>query len=125
MPSKQKIVLGWEIDTRALQIYLPKGKFIDWNRDTNSYLANPKVAKKNMESLVGRLDHIAYIMDMLQHFMNRLCSTLQQSIKNRVTTLTPIEQEDLNVIQNFLDRHRQRIFPKQSIIQISIPHLQI
>jgi len=95
IPSEQKIVLGWEINTRTLRIHLLMNKFTDWNENINSYLSNPRVDKKAMESLVGRLNHVAYIMDMLQHFMNRLRHSLQRSIKFRFTTLNSNKQEDL------------------------------
>ena len=101
-PSEQKVVLGWHLDTRSLRIHLPKHKFSEWNKEINSCLAQSKVDKRTMETLVGRLDHVAYIMDMLRHFMNRLRHALQRAIKCRITSLSSIEKEDLKLIQQFL-----------------------
>jgi hypothetical protein len=101
-PSEVKTVLGWSINTRLLRIYLPPEKYTDWNNDMNSYLSNPKMSKNNMETLIGRLDHVASLMEMLRHFMNRLRNALQRSIKSRFTTLTLQELEDLVLLQQFI-----------------------
>ncbi len=101
-PSEAKTVLGWSVNTGLLHIYLPPEKFTDWNNDINSYLTNPKVSKKNMETLVGRLDHVASLMEMLRHFMNRLRNALQRSIKTRFTTLTLQELKDFVLLQQFI-----------------------
>jgi len=55
-----------------------------------------------METLIGRLDHVASLMEMLRHFMNRLRNALQRSIKSRFTTLTLQELEDLVLLQQFI-----------------------
>jgi len=97
-----KTVLGWAINTRCLRIYLPMDKFSDWHSDIQEMLKNPKVDKKQMESLIGRLDHVAFLMDMLRHFMSRLRNALQRTIKTRFTTLSLSEMEDLKLMDKFL-----------------------
>jgi hypothetical protein len=101
-PLEVKTVLGWSINTRLLRIYLPPEKYTDWNNDINYYLSNPKVSKKNMETLIGRLGHVASLMEMLRQFMNRLRNALQRSIKSRFTTLSLQELEDLVLLQQFI-----------------------
>jgi len=102
-PSELKTVLGWAINTRCLRIYLPMDKFSDWHSDIQEMLKNPKVDKKQMESLIGRLDHVAFLMDMLRHFMSRLRNALQRTIKTRFTTLSLSEMEDLKLMDKFLN----------------------
>ncbi len=76
-PAEIKTVLGWAINTRSLRIYLPMDKFAEWHSNIKEMLKNPKVNKNQMETLIGRLDHVAFLMDMLRHFMSRLRKALQ------------------------------------------------
>jgi hypothetical protein len=77
-PSEVKIVLEWTINTRTLRIHLPKEKFKEWQTEIQNIIEQPKVSMKQMESLIGRLDHVASLMDMLRHFMSRLRHALQR-----------------------------------------------
>jgi hypothetical protein len=77
-------------------------KFSDWASNINEIIRNPRVSKKSMETLIGRLDHVAFLMDMLRHFMSRLRQALQRAIKTQVTTLTQSEIEDLEIMKQFL-----------------------
>jgi hypothetical protein len=71
-PSDQKTVLGWNINSRSLTISLPMDKYNTWCQDINNILSTGKVTKSTMETLIGRLNHVAYLMDMLRHLMSRL-----------------------------------------------------
>jgi len=122
-PSEVKTVLGWSINTRLLRIYLPPEKYTDWNNDMNSYLSNPKMSKNNMETLIGRLDHVASLMEMLRHFMNRLRNALQRSIKSRFTTLTLQELEDLVLLQHFIYVASSKGIPLNNLVFCNPAHL--
>jgi hypothetical protein len=102
-PSKIKTVLGWVINTRSLTIYLPMDKYIDWHSNINDIIKHPKVNKKSMETVIGRLDHVAFLINMLRHFMTRRRHALQQLIKTQITTLTHAEIEDLKIMDQFLN----------------------
>jgi len=104
-PSEVKIVLGWTINTRTLRIYLPKEKFKEWSTEIKNIINQPKVSMKQMESLIGRLDHVASIMDILWHFMSRLRHALQRTRATRYTTLNNSELEDLKFLQQTIHIH--------------------
>ena len=72
-------------------------KFAEWHENINDLVKNPKFDKKTMETLIGRLDHVAFLMDMLRHFMGRLRHALQRSIKTQTTTLTQAEMKILRL----------------------------
>ncbi len=69
-PSELKTVLGWNINSRSLNISLPIDKYNAWSQDINVILSSGKVQKSTMETLTGRLNHVAYLMDMLRNFLS-------------------------------------------------------
>ena len=72
-PSEKKIILGWMLDTRALRIYLPVDKAIFWSSEIDRLLQeNYKIKTKEMESTIGRLDHVGYIIPHGRYFLNKL-----------------------------------------------------
>jgi hypothetical protein len=66
-----KLVLGWQINTRTLTISLPKDKFITWTAGINRLSAS-RVKHKDLERLIGRLNHVAGIYKPMRHFLGRL-----------------------------------------------------
>ena len=77
-PDELKTVLGWEINTRTFRIYLPKDKAKEWTRDLQSILNRGKVNTKFLESTIGRLNHVAYIIPQSRYFLNRLRNLLKR-----------------------------------------------
>jgi hypothetical protein len=102
-PAETKAVLGWIINTRTLRIHLPWEKSTEWKTEIQKIISNPKTSMKQMESLIGRLDHVASIMDMLCHFMSRLRHALQRTRTTHFTTLTSHELNDLKLMQDFIN----------------------
>jgi hypothetical protein len=56
-----KTVLGWDLDTRQLLISLPMDKYERWSVDIQRLLTQKRVNTKQMEQMVGRLNHTAAI----------------------------------------------------------------
>jgi hypothetical protein len=102
--EETKTVLGWEINTRLLTIYLPKDKQKTWSQDINTILTQHRVNTKQLEQNVGRLNHTASILPLMRHFISRLYHALYRAQKNRWTCLRVIEKSDLHLILSFL-RH--------------------
>jgi len=67
--SETKTVLGWNLNTRSLLISLPENKALDWLRDIDTILLAKKVNYKLLESILGRLNHIACILHPMRHFL--------------------------------------------------------
>jgi hypothetical protein len=70
--EETKLVLGWILNTRSLQISLPLDKHQKWSSDINIMISNPRVSVKQLESTLGRLNHVANIIPILRHFLGRL-----------------------------------------------------
>ena len=65
-------VLGWEINTRTLTISLPSDKYSEWTAQIKTILDFNSVSPKDLESLIGRLNHAAFVIPLSRHYLNRL-----------------------------------------------------
>jgi hypothetical protein len=67
--EETKIILGWMINTRLLQISLPDHKFLAWSEDIDSLISAGKCSYQLLETLLGRLNHVACIFMPMRHFL--------------------------------------------------------
>ena len=118
-PAEQKPVLGWLLHTRRFRIFLPAEKAMDWISQIDVVLKRGTTTEKEMDSTVGRLNHVGYIIPQGRYFLNRLRYRLKmckqfgpQKLKlwdiqdlelwKKLLTLTSQEGIDLNHI-NFIE----------------------
>jgi len=101
-PTEVLTILGWKFNTRTFTISLPIDKFEKYTRQIDETLATPKKAKerKELESLVGRIQHVASIIPASRHFTGRLNNALQRA--KRFTRLSKSELDDLHLWKEFL-----------------------
>jgi hypothetical protein len=108
--EETKKVLGWILNSRTLQISLPPDKYTEWSRDIRLLLTNKKTCHKQLETLVGRINHVAGILQPLRHYMGRLYQALHRSkTKHGWTQLRQSEMDDLRTILQFLDKAHKGI----------------
>ena len=67
-PEEIKTVLGWTIDTRRLEISLPSDKYHAWLGDIQGVRKTGRCPYPLLETLVGRLNHTAYVLPNARHF---------------------------------------------------------
>lgn len=96
-PSEQKIMLGWLIDTRILRIFLPVDKAMEWTMDINDILKKNTVQLKEMEKLVGRLNHVGHILPVGRYFLNRLRHLMARCNKYGKQQMQKWERNDLDL----------------------------
>jgi len=101
-PSEIKTVLGWVINSRTLRLFLPEDKFTTWSQEISHILTKGRVSQPTMETLIGRLNHIGFLMDMLRHFLSQLRQALKRTTIHRFTYLRNCEKEDSNIMLQFL-----------------------
>jgi hypothetical protein len=75
--SEELTILGWQVNTRKLTIALPEKKYRRWREDISSYIRSKKISHKNLESLIGRLNHAATACPLMRYFLNRVRKTLE------------------------------------------------
>ena len=66
--AERKIVLGWMLHTRKLEISLPKHKYIGWTNLIDELLSYTIVSNKTLLSVLGRLENLAQTRVTLGHF---------------------------------------------------------
>ncbi len=101
--EETRIVLGWLLNTRSLMISLPSDKHKRWISDINSMLSAPRVKHKHIESIIGRLNHVAGIYLSMRHFLGRLYQAQFRASSSGWTSLTYNEKMDLNLMISFLN----------------------
>ena len=103
-PSEIKTMLGWIINTRKMKVYLPKDKALAWSKDISNILKTNRVAHKELESTIGRLNHIGYILPTGRYFLNRLRHLLQRCEKYGRQQLQAWETSDLKLWLKMIDK---------------------
>jgi hypothetical protein len=112
-PEETKINLGWLFDTRRLLVSLPPQKFQVWHTDIHTVLLSGVATSKVLESILGRLEHVACVCRPFRHFLGRLhwfsgkCSSTN---KNHTTFRHKIPRqvrEDLELAQLFLQKAKE------------------
>ena len=102
-PAFRQIVLGWLLDTHKLSISLPFDKFTAWTNDIQQILDNKASTFANLESLIGRLNHAAFVIPLSRHFLHRLRSRLSTPVhKHQVLRLSSDEIQDLHLWLKYL-----------------------
>jgi hypothetical protein len=70
--SETPIILGWKVNTRLLTLQLPTKKYEQWEKDLSKMIKDKKTSFKELEKLVGRLNHAATACPLMRYFLNRL-----------------------------------------------------
>jgi hypothetical protein len=79
--EETKNVLRWMINTRSLLIILPLNKHSKWSKDITDIISLKQVKHKQLETLIGRLDHTATFIPTMRHFLSHLRYALIRSSK--------------------------------------------
>ena len=67
--------LGWFINTRTMKISLPEEKYIAWSTNVRQLRLRKKASYQELATLIGKLNHLCFIIPDARHFMNNLCRT--------------------------------------------------
>ena len=95
-PSEVETVLGWSLNTRHLEISLPYDKLQLWLRDIDKVLIpNKSASGKQLEQLVGRLNHAAGALPITRHFLASIRTAQYRAQKYRFTRLSAEEKHTL------------------------------
>jgi hypothetical protein len=70
-PAELQIVLGWMMDTHLILIQLPCDKYEAWALELGTIRHQRAMAFEELDSLVGKLNHAAYLIPLARHFLTR------------------------------------------------------
>ena len=102
-PSEFKTMLGWDLCTRRSRIFLPKDKCQSWSKIIEQIIQRMTSTEKEMESTIGRLNHVGYIIPNSRYFLNRLRNLLARCSKYGKQILKHWERDDLFLWLKFLE----------------------
>ena len=101
--SETKTILGWLFNFRTLTVSLPEHKYIAWPNDLRQMIRSRRTTKKQLESTIGRLGHVGYIIPWEYHYLSRLRTLLSRAGKMRSIKIDEICAKDLELMQSILD----------------------
>eukprot|EP00956_Cyclotella_meneghiniana_P041032 scaffold212472_cov70-Cyclotella_meneghiniana.AAC.2 len=102
--------LGWSINTRRFTIALPIEKAKAWSRAIESAIhSNAKLTHQTLATLVGRVNHVAYIIPQARHFINRIRKDEAKAQKHRAVHISPETKRDLQLWIKFIEYAKEGI----------------
>jgi hypothetical protein len=109
--SERKVILGWDFNFRTLTVKLPEHKHIAWSRDIAHMISSRRTTKQRLESTIGRLGHVGYVIPWVYHFLSRLRTLLSDSDRGRFRSIKINEKcaKDLELMQTVLDKAHKGI----------------
>ena len=81
-------ILGWFFNLRKLLIHLPKDKYNAWLSNLAKLTQSKKAMLKELEALLGQLNHLGYIIPLAHYFLNRLRHDVEEWKKRSCSGLS-------------------------------------
>ena len=107
--AEQMTLLGWFVDTRRMLVSLPDDKFVAWTRSIDERLTAGSATAKDLATMIGRLNHVGYVIPLARHFMSRLRS-LEERARHRRSIDIPADVDgDLILWKRFLAKAHEGI----------------
>jgi len=109
-PEEIQAVLGWILDTRRLLVSLPTDKTNAWLSDLEAVIRRRRCTIGDLETLVGRLNHAAFVIPLARHFIGRLWEVLEsKDHKGAHVRIDQLTLMDLHLWETLLRRAHQGI----------------
>ena len=110
--EETKILLGWQLDTRKLEVSLPTHKYTAWSNIIKKMLDTRKSNFDELESTLGRLAHVFTIIPQMKHFTSRIRFEMIRSSNRRNKKGIKLSNEvieDLKLHLKFLRKAKEGI----------------
>ena len=113
--SEMITFLGWRIDSRRLTMSLPDEKLKIWTESIDDLLQKMKTDFETIQTLVGRLNHVGYIIPNARHFLNNIRRLEYIADKFGTAKIQEATKKDLELWKHFL-KQANRGFSLNSIV---------
>ena len=80
-PSTCLMFLSFELDSKALEMRLPRDKLLDLQQTSSAWSGRRSCRKKELESLVGKLSHASRVVQPGKTFLRQLFELLKGTHK--------------------------------------------
>ncbi len=107
--SETKIILRWPFNFGTLTVTPPEHKHIAWLQEIQLMIQMHKTTTKLMESTIGCMGHVSFMIPGVYHFLSHLRSLLACSWNRRMITIDDKCTNNLVLIQLILDKAQRGI----------------
>jgi hypothetical protein len=102
--AETKVILGWHFNFRTLAVTLPEHKHIAWLTEICKMLADSRTSKKALESTIGQLGHVGFVVSWVYHFLSCLRALLARARNKRTIKFDKACMSDLKLMLQVLDK---------------------
>lgn len=107
--SEIKAVFGWIINTREFTVSLSDDKHRNYSKIIKDMLSSyKKIKEEDLESLIGKINHAAFVIPLLRYFLTRLRYRLKCIKTKGSQLLHKWDREDLKLILKFLGKANKK-----------------
>jgi hypothetical protein len=101
-----KKILGWHFNFCTLTVTLLKQKHIAWSSKIWTMIATGRTTKKALESTIGQLGHVGFVIPWVFHFLSCLRTLLSQACNKRAITINKNCKNNLVLMLKILDKSK-------------------
>ena len=100
--EETKQILGLLYDTCRLLISLPASKTFAWIDSITDMIARGETTASELETIIGHLNHVGYILPTARHFLRRLHKMQSAARFKRQIHIPKLVFKDLELWKTFL-----------------------
>ena len=100
--EETKTLMGWLYDTRRLRISIPSNKFKAWSKQLRDLIERKQTSHSELDTLIGRLNHAAYVIPTARHFMSHIRSLKTKAKYKQTVAIPRLVIADLTLWLDFL-----------------------
>jgi hypothetical protein len=102
--AETKVILGWHFNFCTLIVILPEHKHIAWASKIRTMITDGRTTKKALESTIGQLGHVGFVMPWVFHFLSCLRTLLSQTCNKRVIMVSKDCKNNLVLMLKILNK---------------------
>ena len=107
--EETKMILGLFFDFRRIIVALPLNKYVAWKADIVKMLKCRMTTASELDTLIGRLGNIGFIVCQNFHFLSRLRELFRRAKNRRSIKIDDTEAKDLELTIYFLDKSKEGV----------------
>jgi hypothetical protein len=96
--AETKVILGWQFNFRTLTVTLLEHKHIAWSTEICKMLADSRTLKRALESMIGQLGHLGFVIPWVYHFLSHLWTLLARARNKRTVKINKACMSDLELM---------------------------
>ena len=101
--AELQTVFGWDLHLRSLTVQLPTNKAKIWLASIREILEQGHSNADELETLIGRLNHIGTILAPILHFLSRIRSLFKSAKNRRTVRIYEKHIQDLKLSMEFIE----------------------